>query len=87
MCAVLNLSLLPESSDSNDDNTGAIIGAVVAGIVGTIIITLLVLMVFWCYCKLYKKKNKSGKIIYSWDCKTRHICTNYACSENSSYCS
>ena len=52
--------LFPESSDSDDDNTGAIIGAVVGGIVGIIIITLLLLMIFWCYCKMYKKESKSG---------------------------
>ena len=61
----LRISYIPGPSDSDDDNTGAIIGAVVGGIVGIIIITLLSLMIFWYYCKMYKKKNKSGIIVYN----------------------
>ena len=53
-------SALPEFSDSDDDNIGAIVGAVVGGIMGMILITLSLLMILWCYYKQYKKKTESG---------------------------
>ena len=58
------LTALPVSSDSDDDNSGAIVGAVVGGIVGIILMALLISMILCCYCKQCKKKTKSGMFTY-----------------------
>ena len=57
-------SALPEFSDSDDDNIGAIVGAVVGGIVVIILTTLLISVILCCYCKQCKKKTKSGMFTY-----------------------